>query len=169
MPSVIAALLSRSRGISPYSSSTAHVTLTMGKELIAIYVGATEMNSAEFKMIRRLLGITTDDVAATFGVALRSARRWESSHQPPEGVAEWLQQKLSDARNTANEMLEQIEAENAANPDHVATLPMYRTDEEAKNALGNDTTKEQHAAIMGLVAFMANEEFDIRAEYATEN
>lgn len=77
--------------------------------------------------------------------------------------------KAVNARDIADEMLEQIETEYTAHPEHVATLPMYRTDEEAKNALGNDTTKEQHTAIMGLVAFMANKELEIRAEYAIEN
>lgn len=127
------------------------------------------MTNAEFKMIRRLLGISTDDVAATFNVALRSARRWESTHQPPQGVADWLRGKLADAKTTVYEMLAQIEAESTSTPDHGATLPMYRTDEHAQSALGPDTTKEQHAAVMGLVMFLADDELEINAEYVPDN
>lgn len=127
------------------------------------------MTSAEFKMIRRLLGITTDDVAATFNVALRSARRWETTHQPPQGVADWLRGKLVETKIAVYEMLDQIEAEAQANPDYVATLPMYRTDDQAKAALGTETTKEQHAAVMGLVAFLADEDLELTAEYVAED
>src|SRR5699024_10700119 len=102
--------------------------------LTSIRKGNHPMTSAEFKMIRRLLGLTTDDVAATFNVALRSARRWETTHQPPQGVADWLRDKLAEAKTTVYEMLDHIEAEAQANPDYVATLPMYRTDEHAQVA-----------------------------------
>jgi len=127
------------------------------------------MTSAEFKMFRRLLGITTDDVAATFNVALRSARRWETTHQPPQGVADWLRDKLAEAKTTVYQMLDRIEAEAQANPDYVATLPMYRTDDHAQAALGSDTTKEQHAAIMGLVAFLADDDLELTAEYVAQD
>lgn len=127
------------------------------------------MTSAEFKMIRRLLGITTDDVAAIFNVALRSARRWETTHQPPQGVADWLRGKLAETKTAVYEMLDHIEAEAQTNPDYVATLPMYRTDDQAKAALGVQTTKEQHAAVMGLVAFFADDDLELTAEYVTQD
>jgi len=126
------------------------------------------MTSAEFKIIRRLLGLTTDDIAATFNVALRSARRWETSHQPPKGVADWLQAKFIEAKDTVNTMLSQIEADNATDPETVTILPMYRTDEHAKAALGPDTTKEEHTALMGLVMFLADDDLEITAEYVTD-
>lgn len=127
------------------------------------------MNSAEFKIIRRLLGISTDEVAATFNVALRSARRWETSHQPPQGVADWLQTQFDDAQTSAYEILSHIEAQAATDPDHSATLPMYRTDDDAAQALGPTMTKERHAAILGLVMLLADDELDIRAEYITDD
>lgn len=130
--------------------------------------GTQTMTSAEFKIIRRLLGITTDEIAATFNVALRSARRWESSHQPPQGVADWLQDQLAEAKTTVYKMLSHIEAETANDPTHSTTLTMYRTDDEAARALGPTTNKERHAAIMGLVMFLADDELDIHAAYATD-
>lgn len=125
------------------------------------------MNSAEFKMIRRLLGITPDEVAATFQVAVRSARRWETTHKPPEAVAAWLNRKLSQAKTIVYDTLTRIEADTTTDPDHITTLPMYRTDEQARAALDPSMTKEQHAAIMGLITFLADDDLHITAEYIT--
>ena len=60
----------------------------------------------------------------------------------------------------------QAEAE-TADSDYSPTLPLYKTDEAAQRALGADMTKEQHAAIMGMVAFLG-EDLNIRAEFVEE-
>lgn len=127
------------------------------------------MNSAEFKMIRRLLGITTDEVAIASNVNLRTSRRWESTHQPPEDAVKWLSVKLYRARETVDTMLAQFQAEAAtADGDYSPTLPLYKTDEAAQRALGPEATKEQHAAIMGMVAFLGDD-LDIRAEFIEDS
>lgn len=87
------------------------------------------MNSAEFKMTRRLLGITIDEVAATFNVAVRSARRWESTHQPPEPVTDWLQDKLARVHTMVEELVQQSQATAAP-----LQLSLYRTDATARTA-----------------------------------
>ena len=126
------------------------------------------MNSAEFKMIRRLLGITTDEVAKACNVNLRTSRRWESTHWPPADAVEWLQSKLDHARSTVDTTLAQLQAEaETADSDYSPTLPLYKTDEAAQRALGADMTKEQHAAIMGMVAFLG-EDLNICAEFVEE-
>jgi transcriptional regulator with XRE-family HTH domain len=126
------------------------------------------MNSAEFKMIRRLLGITTDEVAKACNVNLRTSRRWESTHWPPADAVEWLQSKLAHARTTVNTMLTQFQAEaDTSDSDYSPVLPLYKTDEAAQRALGTEMTKEQHAAIMGMVAFLGDD-LDIRAEFVDE-
>lgn len=126
------------------------------------------MNSAEFKMIRRLLGITTDEVAIACNVNLRTSRRWESTHWPPADAVEWLQSKLDHARSTVDTTLAQLQAEaETADSDYSPVLPLYKTDEAAQRALGTEMTKEQHAAIMGMVAFLGDD-LDIRAEFVDE-
>lgn len=126
------------------------------------------MNSAEFKMIRRLLGITADEVAAACNVALRTARRWESTHQPPPDAVEWMQEKLAQAQTMVDQTLAELAAEaDTAHGDHSPTLLLYRTDEAAQHELGPETSKEQHAAIMGLVAFSGGD-LNIRAEFVED-
>lgn len=116
------------------------------------------MNSAEFKMIRRLLGLTTDEVAIACNVNLRTSRRWESTHWPPADAVEWLQSKLDHARSTVDTTLAQLRAEaETEDSDYSPTLPLYKTDEAAQRDLGPDMTKEQHAAIMGMVAFLGDD------------
>jgi len=127
------------------------------------------MNSAEFKMIRRLLGITTDEVAQACNVNLRTSRRWESTHRPPADAVEWLQTRLHRARTTVDTMLAQFEAEgDTADSDYSPTLPLYKTDETAQRDLGPEMTKEQHAAIMGLVAFFGDG-LNISAEFVEDD
>lgn len=126
------------------------------------------MNSAEFKMIRRLLGVTADEVAEACNVALRTARRWESTHQPPADAVEWMQAQLAHAQATVDQTLAQFAAE-AESPDgdHSPTLLLYRTDEAAQRELGPEMSKEQHAAIMGLVKFFGAD-LNIRAEFVED-
>lgn len=127
------------------------------------------MNSAEFKMIRRLLGITTDEVARACNVNLRTSRRWESTHWPPADAVEWLQSKLDHARSTVDTTLAQLQAEaETADSDYSPTLPLYKTDEAAQRALGPEMTKEQHAAIMGMIAFLGDD-LNIRAEFVDDD
>ncbi|GAA4108410.1 Aca2/YdiL-like domain-containing protein [Enteractinococcus coprophilus] len=126
------------------------------------------MNSAEFKMIRRLLGITTDEVAIACNVNLRTSRRWESTHWPPADAVEWLESKLAHARTTVDTILTQFQADaDTADGDYSPTLPLYKTDEAAQRALGPDMTKEQHAAIMGMITFFGDD-LNIRAEFVED-
>lgn len=127
------------------------------------------MNSAEFKMIRRLLGITTDEVAIACNVNLRTSRRWESTHWPPADAVEWLQSKLDHARSTVDTTLAQLRAEaETADSDYSPILPLYKTDEAAQRVLGPEMTKEQHAAIMGMVAFLGDD-LNISAEFVEDD
>jgi transcriptional regulator with XRE-family HTH domain len=127
------------------------------------------MNSAEFKMIRRLLGITTDEVARACNVNLRTSRRWESTHWPPADAVEWLQSKLDHARSTVDTTLAQLQAEaETADSDYSPILSLYKTDEAAQRVLGPEMTKEQHAAIMGMVAFLGDD-LNISAEFVEDD
>ena len=49
------------------------------------------MNSATFKVLRKTLGLSHDDVANAFGLSsTRTVQRWESTKIPPENVVEWM-------------------------------------------------------------------------------
>jgi transcriptional regulator with XRE-family HTH domain len=112
------------------------------------------MNSATFKIIRQFLGITADEVAKACGVTLRSARRWESSHTPPDDAVQWLQSKWYAMDAKVSSIIEAIDAtEDAAGQKHIH-LTAYRTDDSAEGALPSGVSKEQHAAILGVVQFL---------------
>lgn len=112
------------------------------------------MNSATFKIIRQFLGITADEVAKACGVTLRSARRWESTHTPPDDAVQWLQSKWHEMDSKVASIIQDINATEADAGEKHIHLTAYRTDDSAEGALPSGTTKEQHAAILGAVQFL---------------
>jgi hypothetical protein len=65
-------------------------------------------------------------------------------------------------------MLAQFRAEaDTADGDDSPTLLLYKTDEAAQRDLGSDMTKEQHAAIMGMIAFLGDD-LNITAEFVED-
>lgn len=59
------------------------------------------MNPAHFRTLREAAGLTQADVAARAGVADRSARRWEATHEAPLAVQEWVRGCWREVRAAA--------------------------------------------------------------------
>ncbi len=112
------------------------------------------MNSATFKIIRQFLGITADEVAKACGVTLRSARRWESTHTPPDDAVQWLHAKWAAMDANVASIIEDIAAHEEVAGEKRIHLTAYRTDDSANGALPPGVSKEQHAAILGAVQFL---------------
>src|SRR5699024_6148973 len=107
------------------------------------------MNCATFKITRQFLGLTAAEVAQACRVTLRTARRWESTHTPPDDAVRWLQSKLHDLDSEVSSILQALDAsEDDAGQKHIA-LTAYRTDNSAVEALPTGMSKEQYAAILG--------------------
>lgn len=66
------------------------------------YRGYPPLTPDHFRVLRRLTGWTQTEVARLAGVTDRSARRWESTHYPPEpvqhAVIDRVEQIRADAR-----------------------------------------------------------------------
>lgn len=51
------------------------------------------MTPTEFRILRTSMGLTSQDVADACDVNIRTAQRWETTHQPPLDAGVWLQDK----------------------------------------------------------------------------
>lgn len=67
------------------------------------------MTPQELKIKRKALGLTANDIAEKFDVALRTAQRWETTHTPPMEVAEWVEDQLGHYADRVSEVLETAE------------------------------------------------------------
>jgi len=64
------------------------------------------MNPAHFRTLRELAGLTQADVTAQACVADRTARRWESTHEAPLAVQEWVRDCWRQVRSAAQAIAE---------------------------------------------------------------
>lgn len=81
------------------------------------------MNSAEFRILRRALGLTHHDIATAMNVSERSARRWEYTHQPPEEAARFLEEAYG---NNMDRIAEQLDK----HAHRVVPIPTYTHDDD---------------------------------------
>lgn len=73
------------------------------------------MDPATFRAYRIASGLSQADIAAIFGVADRSVRRWETTHRPPADVVAYVQQTWQRTLATAAELA-------ARTPDDATTI-----------------------------------------------
>ena len=106
------------------------------------------MTPAEFRIKRRALGLTYQDVAAACDVTERTAQRWEATHEPPADACVWLEGKwtsVARAVDQAMQLAEEVEPE-------PVTLIAYRRDKDAQNH--QSMTAREHAALLGHVTML---------------
>ncbi|MGO1570907.1 MAG: Aca2/YdiL-like domain-containing protein [Canibacter sp.] len=95
------------------------------------------MNSAEFKTLRELTGLSMNEAATLFSVSLRSWERWESpsfTGKHHENITDDLRDIIRTFEiqtNTLLEALDQMIDEIGERPENV-TLTRYRTDDALK-------------------------------------
>lgn len=77
------------------------------------------MNPATFKSLREAIGLSAQDVADLSGVALRTAQRWETSHEPPADAIAGLLDLVERFNDTLDLTLEAVEDETGAPVDIV--------------------------------------------------
>ncbi|HEY4558236.1 MAG TPA: hypothetical protein VIG82_08620 [Enteractinococcus sp.] len=125
------------------------------------------MNSATFKIVRQFLGLTAPEVARACHVTLRTARRWESSHTPPRDAVQWLHSKWDEMSDYIDATMQELESVADSEDYRPIAMTAYRTDADATD-LPPGVSKEQHAARLGLVLFLANhrENVDIKVTFA---
>ncbi|MGP5558844.1 Aca2/YdiL-like domain-containing protein [Corynebacterium flavescens] len=114
------------------------------------------MNSAEFRVLRTSLGLTCHDVATANEVALRTAQRWESTHQPPADVQAWILDKWETVATRVGEVLDLAEA------GEMMHLVSYRDDATAFQKQGMSAS--EHAALIGHICMALTQcdfDFDI--------
>ena len=51
------------------------------------------MTPNEFRILRTSMGLTSQEVANACDVNIRTAQRWETTHQPPLDAGVWLQDR----------------------------------------------------------------------------
>lgn len=106
------------------------------------------MTPAEFRIKRRALGLTYQDVAAACDVAERTAQRWESTHEPPADACVWLEEKWTAAASAVDQAMQLAEE---MEPEPV-TLIAYRRDKDAQARQG--MTAREHAALLGHITML---------------
>lgn len=97
------------------------------------------MTPNEFRILRTSMGLTSQDVANACDVNIRTAQRWETTHQPPLDAGVWLQDKwvrFADCIDQALQIAEQAEAEGR---------PIVLTDV----VTGEGLSRSEHTALMG--------------------
>jgi len=125
------------------------------------------MSSATFKIIRQFLGLTASEVATACNVALRTARRWESSHTPPPVAVRWLRSKWDQMSDYIDATLQDLETVAESKDPRLVAMTAYRTDEDATD-LPPGVSKEQHTARLGLILFLTahRQDLDITVTFA---
>ncbi|WP_297451965.1 hypothetical protein [uncultured Corynebacterium sp.] len=99
------------------------------------------MTPTELRIQRRALGLTTVDIAQIFEVNHRTAQRWESTHTPPNDVAEWVTDRIGLYVDRVADVLDMAEQLGAA------TLVRYADDAECMAATG--LSRSEHEALLG--------------------
>lgn len=112
------------------------------------------MTPNEFRILRTSMGLTAQDVADACDVSIRTAQRWESTHQPPLDAGVWLQDKwvrFADCIDQAIQIAEQAEEEGK---------PVVLT-----NAItGEGLSRSEHTALMGHICMaytLADFDFEV--------
>ena len=97
------------------------------------------MTPNEFRILLTSMGLTAQDVADACDVSIRTAQRWETSHQPPLDAGVWLQDKwmrFADCIDQAMQVAEKAEDEGK---------PVVLT-----NAItGDGLSRSEHTALLG--------------------
>ncbi|WP_018341351.1 hypothetical protein [Corynebacterium caspium] len=116
------------------------------------------MNTAEFKTMREVMGLTSQNVADALGVNVRTARRWEhyGSPPPPSSAVNWITtlweeylEKVATILAGAKELAEK-------SPTQGVLLSRYVSDAAARAAGESDMTAWQYGALMGIIKFNLN-------------
>ena len=112
------------------------------------------MTPNEFRILRTSMGLTAQDVADACDVSIRTAQRWESTHQPPLDAGVWLQDRwvrFADCIDQAMQIAEKAEEEGKK-----VTL----TNELA----GENLSRSEHTALMGHICMaytMADFDYEV--------
>ena len=112
------------------------------------------MTPNEFRILRTSMGLTSQDVADACDVNIRTAQRWESTHQPPLDAGMWLQNKwvrFADCIDQAVQIAEKAEAEGR---------PIVLTEAVTGEGLG----RHEHTALLGHICMaytMADFDFEV--------
>ena len=102
------------------------------------------MTPQEFKIIRKALGLTANDVAEKFDVARRTAQRWETTFAPPLEVAEWIEDQLGHYADRVAEVMETAE--------YMGEVTLFRYDDDAECIKATGLSVSEHDALLGHVA-----------------
>lgn len=99
------------------------------------------MTPAELRIQRKALGLTTADIAEHFNVNHRTAQRWESTHTPPDDVAEWITARIGLYADRVADVL------SAADYTGEIALKRHADATECQTATG--LTPSEHEALLG--------------------
>lgn len=99
------------------------------------------MTPAEFRVLRKTLGLTAQDIADRFEVNLRTAQRWEATHNPPLDVAEWIEDRVGFYADRVADVLD------IADESGSARLLKYRDDAACVERTGLSVS--EHDALLG--------------------
>ncbi|WP_411708623.1 helix-turn-helix domain-containing protein [Corynebacterium sp. LaCa116] len=112
------------------------------------------MTPNEFRILRTSMGLTSQDVADACNVSIRTAQRWESTHQPPLDAGVWLQDqwvRFADCIDQALQIAEKAEEEGR---------PIALTDV----VTGEGLSRHEHTALMGHICMaytLADFDFEV--------
>lgn len=112
------------------------------------------MTPNEFRILRTSMGLTSQEVANACDVNLRTAQRWETTHQPPLDAGVWLQDKwtrFADCIDQALQIAEKAEDEGK---------PIVLTDV----VTGDGLSRPEHTALMGHICMaytLADFDYDV--------
>lgn len=99
------------------------------------------MTPNEFRILRTSMGLTSQDVADACEVNIRTAQRWESTHQPPADAQAWILNKWDLIAKRVSEVVE------LADSGEPIRLISYRDDATAFERQG--MSANEHAALLG--------------------
>lgn len=68
------------------------------------------MTPFEFRVLRISLGLTAQDIATVHEVALRTAQRWESTHQPPADAQAWILDRWAHFADIVGDFVERADS-----------------------------------------------------------
>lgn len=117
------------------------------------------MNPAKFHLMRTHLGLTTQDIAESLGVHLRTVQRWESTHNPPEKAAEWITDKWDRARRDVDDVIAFIDEQQAQQngPPQALDLTIPRASDSVRPVAAEERTPGEQRALNAMIAFEACE------------
>ena len=102
------------------------------------------MTPQELKIKRKALGLTANDIAEKFDVALRTAQRWETTHTPPMEVAEWVEDQIGHYADRVAEVMETAE--------YMGDVTLFRYDDDEECIKATGLSVNEHDALLGHVA-----------------